>query len=168
MTFSPLLSDFFLDVEIDGFSRAASDTRYSEEVSLRTNEDATRIVYLKCDKKFDVQQIRVEVGNLLDSIEHPNNKEIINSVIILFGLMPKQTRDRSSIELLFKFATPVKLKQYLFLRGKQIEKIPTLKFHDFYIGSIDLQKFMSFISLHSGSDFAERYSSALSDKVGIE
>lgn len=162
------LLDFFLDVESISNPANINDNNYHfQELLYSTNEYNLKI-FLKYRNRFKKQEIYAEITEILNNLNHPCNFDIIDGFILLFCLSKKKYRDYALINKFFSLIQKCKLKQYLFLNIHKTEKLYTLKFKDFYIGSIDYDKFSEFITNHSNSDYAKKYQESLINKGGIE
>jgi hypothetical protein len=166
MQISKSLLNFLLTVEI--VPKPEDQIHFEfQELSYGTNEYQMTF-FLKMEKLFQKEAIYGEIGKILNSFGHPVNDEIINGVTALFGLSEKAIRNINFVNNFFSLIEKCKVKHYMFFNGEQEEKIYKLQFKDFTIGDIDYERFSKFINDRSGSDYASKYKSELSDKAGIE
>jgi hypothetical protein len=162
------LINFFLDVDIVAKSHAIVDESHViQRISYNTNEFCLE-VFLRYKRHFNKVKIDSEISEILSAVQHPCDRNVIDSIIILFCLSDNKKRDTSLVVTFFSLIKNCKVKQYLFFNARLGEEIKTLKFHEFYIGSIDYDKFYDFVKLHTTSNYAEKYKANLSNKAGIE
>jgi hypothetical protein len=167
MKLSRNLVDFLLDVDVVSKPDDSDDDYDYKEFSYDTNEYILKF-FLKTKRTFQAESLYSEIGNVLIHLGHPVDKEIIESLIMLFSLSGKEKRNDDLVNNFFSSIEKCKLKQFMFFNGVQKEKIYTLKFNDFSIGAIDYYKFANFVNERSGSDYADKYKSSLSNSAGIE
>lgn len=161
------LIEFLLEVEMVSNPNLNQEGFYYHALSHATNKYEL-ILFIQFKNKFQKEDLYSELRQVLTSIGHPVNDEIIDGVVLLFSLSGKASRNENLVNNFFLTIGRCKIKQYMFLSGEQQKKIYMLKFKDFSVGTIDYIKFASFVNDRSGSDYADKYKAFLSNRTGIE
>ena len=167
MQISKNLLDFLLTVELVFKPDGDHDQYEFQKLTYDTSESLS-VFYLKMQKPFQKEIIYDEIKKIINFVDHPASDEIIEGIIALFSLSEKTIRDSNLVNNYFSFIGKCKVKHFMFFNGQQAEKIYKLQFKDFTIGEIDYDRFSKFINDRSGSDYAVKYKSELSNKAGIE
>lgn len=138
-------------------------------VTDRTNE-FTAISYLAFPleyvKKYGA--LTNEIKTYLTTKGHFISTDVVTSLMIMFTICPREKRTPAIIGQYFSLVTDIKLKQYLFLEGKASEDIYQLKFFDYSIGKMEIDKFEIFLNNHAKTDYVKKYKKHLENAPGIE
>lgn len=167
MDFSEDLLGFLLDVDIvNDYKDKSTDQRF-KEISYNTNAFSAKF-YLQYNIRFDEDKIIFELKEILKYYHHLIGEDTAYGVIVMYALLKKTQRNKEGVLSFFKLIKPIRIKQYVFFRGRPEVKLSGLSFRDFKIGEIDYNKFSNFIANHTGSDYANLYKKEGDNSVGIE
>ncbi|WP_131537579.1 hypothetical protein [Pedobacter nototheniae] len=167
ITASQALLNFFQQLEYT-HSQPVVSMAYLE-IKDRTNDGHAQSYYLNFPKALEtyLPDYSQEMEQILVSKGHHFSYQIFNGLLALICIVPKKERAEEMFNMLLGIIAPVKIKQYLFLKGKA-ENIFELRFLDYTIGQIDYERFAKFLENHTGSDYAKRYEKQWTSAAGIE